>query len=132
MPSSVAACFSAGSIRADIRVIVFALGLLVTRPKRGSLTLKFGRLAAGNPMHLNFILGPTLVRHNVLLFSTARQKITGLSRHLKPDSCIKIQKAVRSLWKVRYWTAFKWPGSLSNYSYYEYYFKLLRILLIFV
>ena len=39
-----------------LRVLVFALA----RPKRGSLTLKFGRLAAGNPMHLNYILGPTL------------------------------------------------------------------------
>ena len=60
MPNFVAACFFAGSIQAGIRDIVFALGLPVTPPKRGSLTFKFGRLAAGNPMHLNFTLGPTL------------------------------------------------------------------------
>ena len=57
---SVPACFFAGSIQAGIRDIAFALRLPVTRPRRGSLTHKFGRLAAGNPMHLNFTLGPTL------------------------------------------------------------------------
>ena len=41
------------------KVIVFDLGLPVMRPTAFSLMLKFAHLAAGNPLALNFSLGPT-------------------------------------------------------------------------